>query len=1120
MNILLILVLGISLLYESCCQAVVIGSNDAVSIITTSTLFPAIDTDNTMLGFGWFQGGFTLQDATTTVTFNSVYPVSGIVNMNGGRLYLLQDVVLANPTQLAGLGTIIGNGHSIEFCESITALPANLKLIKDLNLFFNNNIELTSTLTIQGNCFIDANSNIFSLSDGAHIIVDTGAQLWEKNEIMENVNNNITCVDDTSTIVLENVTVKMTGDTNFLQGGLLCQGLVKLAGEFSFSYNSANPCTIDTLSTLCLDNGITLLIGKQTVDSPNPLVFNDNTSMLQLGECTLVVTASGLSLQRGRLALTGEATMDMVSSDTMTGLILGDGLSADNDITIYLGPGSFTTFNAGAITYNNVVANRFYSSAPSACMYLRTPILFYVQTTCTLPECIVQYEYDGTNFPHTYLSDGAQLYYNNTDVYAPGYSRAIMDARRTGTVYNMIFDSNDSMNMTNGAYEGDILVVGSDNVLTGIGEILGTITLNDLNSSLILAMNGYIMSTISLNNGMLILMNNIAMLTPNCFTSRGIINLQSYQMTLEPQLSGGSAGNVFNVPLTFVGNYGQLNIATDIVLSSTWTVSGIVTINGNGNALNFEGGALIVAPNSQLTIQDCTLNNFAQNIVCMDNTGSVVLKNVTAKLATDIHVQSGGLLVQENVNLTGNYTFWYDSANPCTIDENSVLHIDGGISFQVGKQTPGSLNPLVFNDSTSILSFGECALTATGYGLSLLRGRLEFDQKATIDATSTDTMSGIILGDGISEANDITIYLGPGSYTTFSAGALTYNNVIADRFYSAAPSTQFYRMIPSVFYMQTTCTFPECVLQYQYDGTHFPPTYLNNGAELYYNNTEVYAPGYSRCTVNGRRAGVDYELIFDSNDSMNMTNGVFMGNILVNGSNNIITGIGEIQGTITLNDQSASLILAMSGYIMSTISLNNGMLILMNDITMIQPNSFTSSGIINLQNFQMTLDPQVPGVHAGFIYITPLTWVGNNGHISLASDTILSGTWAINGKVMISGNGNKVTFAGGALVVAPHSQLTIQDCVLENFMQNSIVCADNTSSLILKNVNGKLATDMHVQSGSLLVQETVNLTGNYTFWYDSALPCTIDTNSILNIDGGISFSDRQTNSWWAQSTSF
>ena len=144
--------------------------------------------------------------------------------------------------------------------------------------------------------------------------------------------------------------------------------------------------------------------------------------------------------------------------------------------------------------------------------------------------------------------------------------------------------------------------------------------------------------------------------------------------------------------------------------------------------------------------------------------------------------------------------------------------------------------------------------------------------------------------------------------------------------------------------MQTTCTFPECVLQYEYDGTNFPITHLNNGAQLYYNNTDVYAPGYSRSILNARRADDHYEIIFDSNDSMNMTNGVFMGNILVNGSNNVITGIGEIQGTITLNDLNSSLIFAMGGSVLSTISLNSGMLILMNDIAMLSPNCFTTGG--------------------------------------------------------------------------------------------------------------------------------------------------------------------------------
>ena len=317
------------------------------------------------------------------------------------------------------------------------------------------------------------------------------------------------------------------------------------------------------------------------------------------------------------------------------------------------------------------------------------------------------------------------------------------------------------------------------------------------------------------------------------------------------------------------------------------------------------------------------------------------------------------------------------------------------------------------------------------------------------------------------KTEDITIYLGPGSYTSFRSGALTYNNVVADRFYAASPSSGFYRMIPSLFYMQTTCTLPECLLQYEYDGTNFPATYLNDGAQLYYNNTEVYAPGYSRSIINARRAGTQYEIVFDSNDSMNMTNGAFMGNILVVGSNNIITGIGEVRGTITLNGQNSSLIFAMAGSILSTISLNSGMLILMNDITMIQPNCFTSDRYNKSPELPNDLRSSSPWSLSTFTYDTPLTWVGNNGHIAFESDMVLSSTWTIAGQVTINGNGNTLTFAQGALVVAPNSQLTIENCRLNDILPNQITCIDSTGTIILDNAAWVQSDNYEFEQGTL-----------------------------------------------------
>ena len=53
-----------------------------------------IDPDNRLNGFAAFENGFSLENRVTTCTFDALFPVSGTVNINGGNLYLNQDVIL------------------------------------------------------------------------------------------------------------------------------------------------------------------------------------------------------------------------------------------------------------------------------------------------------------------------------------------------------------------------------------------------------------------------------------------------------------------------------------------------------------------------------------------------------------------------------------------------------------------------------------------------------------------------------------------------------------------------------------------------------------------------------------------------------------------------------------------------------------------------------------------------------------------------------------------------------------------------------------------------------------------------------------------------------------------
>ena len=84
-----------------------VGSSSAYSRQAFIT-FPQADTDNTMLGFAAFEGGFSLGDGATTCTFDSLLPASGTTTLAGGTLVLNRDFSLANQAVFPDVGTVWG----------------------------------------------------------------------------------------------------------------------------------------------------------------------------------------------------------------------------------------------------------------------------------------------------------------------------------------------------------------------------------------------------------------------------------------------------------------------------------------------------------------------------------------------------------------------------------------------------------------------------------------------------------------------------------------------------------------------------------------------------------------------------------------------------------------------------------------------------------------------------------------------------------------------------------------------------------------------------------------------------------------------------------------------------
>jgi len=121
-------------------HSVIVGSNTAPSRQAQAT-FPANDLTNEMRGFAAFENGFILTGPAATVLFTSFFPISGNVDMRGGRLNLARTVMFDDSVSFLSTGTIAGAGNAVHFPHSAVpfTLPNN-NTATGLNLIATNDV--------------------------------------------------------------------------------------------------------------------------------------------------------------------------------------------------------------------------------------------------------------------------------------------------------------------------------------------------------------------------------------------------------------------------------------------------------------------------------------------------------------------------------------------------------------------------------------------------------------------------------------------------------------------------------------------------------------------------------------------------------------------------------------------------------------------------------------------------------------------------------------------------------------------------------------------------------------------------------------------------------------------
>jgi len=221
-------------------------------------------------------------------------------------------------------------------------------------------------------------------------------------------------------------------------------------------------------------------------------------------------------------------------------------------------------------------------------------------------------------------------------------------------------------------------------------------------------------------------------------------------------------------------NNGNLAINYDLNLAGPLTFQGDCAFNCNGNAITLDSAAsILVENNTTLTIKDATICGLSgSNIRCLNDTGKIIFNNVILKPTANCSFSNGYFEILDYLEITGSYTFAYQSSVASTIKSKASLLLENQATFKYNPSST-SKNLITFEDATSSLILDNATLLLTTTGIQLTKGNLYINDVAYLTALGGGQ---IILGND-SSSDDIYCQISNDSSLNLTIGSLLYKNV-------------------------------------------------------------------------------------------------------------------------------------------------------------------------------------------------------------------------------------------------------------------------------------------------------------------------------------------------------
>ncbi|MCX5921736.1 MAG: hypothetical protein NTX86_00165 [Candidatus Dependentiae bacterium] len=341
-------------------DGVITGSATALSVQTLITYAGA----NSILGGAVMTAGFTMA-AGVTVAWSSYFPVLGPVTLGTGTITLGRDFLMGGGSTFVNGGTFTCAGFSVVCPQQSTTFTlggANAYTINGGSLRFNSPVTLNATLNLQGTTILDGGGNVITFGSSGVIAVSAGATVIIKNATLKGLMaGDITMGSAASNLTLQDVTWIQSGPLTLSTGNLNIVNDVLMTGSNIFTYSSANALSINSLSTLEFDLGMTFSYASAT---NSLLTFSSSSSELFLNGASLFAASAGLNLTTGTLLVANTSYLSTSSS-----ISLGNTVSA-NDLQVNILPAAQLQVSNGTLNYNNVNAASFQMGSTGSNIYM------------------------------------------------------------------------------------------------------------------------------------------------------------------------------------------------------------------------------------------------------------------------------------------------------------------------------------------------------------------------------------------------------------------------------------------------------------------------------------------------------------------------------------------------------------------------------------------------------------------------------------------------------------------------------------------------------------------------------------------------------------------------------